>query len=232
MKKVLYLVFLSFSASSFAAVSVLEREALLDWYQAKNDTQWNIAAPISIGCGVVPKKNKWIGIDVSEANLSEALPIAKGGLVDLKKLNLLHTTQNVLFSIELANFRALEMRKVSLNQVAEVVPPSIGNLSRWVQIQLYLSKLKETLPFEFGKLTNVELLSLFNNEINGKTLTSLYAIHSLKVELSNNQSRQELRLDIVKLRDLEDVSLFDNELKGLIPKELESLKKLRELNYS
>ncbi|OAZ05362.1 hypothetical protein [Flavobacterium succinicans] len=233
MKKVLYLLFLSFSASSFAAVSVLEREALLDWCQATNDTQWNIADSISIGCGVVPKNNKLIGIDVSDANLSEGSTTAKVSLVDLKKLNLQDNSQKVLISIESANLRALELRNVSLNQVSGSVPPSIGNLSRWVQIELYMSELKGTFPFMLKKLTHVEVLSLFNNEINGKTLTSLYTIPSLQAgALSNNQSREGLCVDIVMLRDVESVSLFDNELKGLIPKELESLKKLRELNYS
>ena len=50
--------------------------------------------------------------------------------------------------------------------------------------------------------------------------------------LSGNRLNGELRSDIVKLKDLETLRLFDNELKGLIPKELETLKKLRELNIS
>ena len=96
-----------------------------------------------------------------------------------------------------------------------------------------MNKLKGSLPFELGKLSKLEVLSIYNIEIEGKIPVSLYTMQSLKVMLlSGNRLNGELRSDIVKLKDLETLSLFDNELKGLIPKELEALKKLRELNIS
>ena len=91
MKKVICLLFLSLTASSFAAVPALEREVLLELYHSTNGyhwkNKWNLAAPVATWYGVTVLEDKVVGLDLSDNNLSGALPESIGNLSSLKKIN-------------------------------------------------------------------------------------------------------------------------------------------------
>jgi Leucine-rich repeat (LRR) protein len=89
------------------------------------------------------------------------------------------------------------------------------------------------LPVAVGNLTNLETLSLFNNEIEGQIPASYYQLKSLKVLLLNsNKLTGKLDKEVSNLSSLETLSLFENKMDGQVPFDLEKLGNLKEMNIS
>lgn len=102
-----------------------------------------------------------------------------------------------------------------------------------ISLNLADNNLQGELPFELGKLNNLEILSLSNNELYGDLPGSLYKIATLKILLlNNNKLSGNLSTEIINFHALQNLSLFDNNFEGEIPKGLEKLHNLSEMNLS
>ena len=130
MKKVICLLFLSLTASSFAAVPALERDVLLELYHSTNGyhwkNKWNLAAPVATWYGVTVLEDKVVGLDLSDNNLSGALPESIGNLSSLKKINFCNNRIEGAIPKTIGNLTALAHLNLSHNQLSGVIPSSIG----------------------------------------------------------------------------------------------------------
>ena len=86
------LVTLFFSATMFAEVSILEKNALVSLNKATNGeqwiTKWNLNNPVNTWFGVKVINDKVVAIDLSNNNLSGKLPNELSNLKSLQTLNL------------------------------------------------------------------------------------------------------------------------------------------------
>ncbi|GMI15834.1 hypothetical protein TrLO_g12073 [Triparma laevis f. longispina] len=94
-------------------------------------------------------------------------------------------------------------------------------------------KLSGSIYKDIGKLTELQLLDLHNNEISGAIPTSIGKCKKLiKLNLKSNKLGGELPKELGECELLEELSLGNNDLCGKIPKELEKLKTLKSLKIN
>ena len=83
------------------------------------------------------------------------------------------------------------------------------------------------IPPEIGNLTNLENLSLYNNELTGSIPSEIGNLSNLNsLNLSFNQLSGNIPPEIGQLSNLTLLNLADNELSGTIPSEIENLTNL------
>ncbi|KAL5799687.1 hypothetical protein ACOSQ4_032571 [Xanthoceras sorbifolium] len=164
---------------------------------------------------------------VSDNQLDGSLP-SNLGMQQLVKVNLQKNnlgsgeTDEIKFISSLVNCSNLEILSIVGNQIRGLLPHSIANLSTKLQLlestenQLYgsippgIANLEScTFPTEVGKLQNLHLMYLSDNQISG-----------------------EIPISLGNLSLLEELSLENNKLSGIIPSSLGNLKQLSLLNLS
>ncbi|WP_419918901.1 leucine-rich repeat domain-containing protein [Candidatus Poriferisocius sp.] len=100
-------------------------------------------------------------------------------------------------------------------------------------IYLPFNKLSGPIPKELGKLTNLELLSLWGNQLTGTIPTELSQLTNLtSLDLSFNQLTGTIPKKLGQLTNLTGLWLWSNQLKGTIPTELSQLTNLIYLDLS
>jgi len=90
-----------------------------------------------------------------------------------------------------------------------------------------------TIPQEFGKFLNLEVLLLQNNYLSGNIPDAIWKLRKLKVfNLSNNQFKSKIPEGIHKLYSLEELWMSNNGFMGEIPYQVFTLNNLTHLNLS
>jgi len=209
----LTLLFMSFFISSYktyADISKLEKDALIDFYQHTNGkewtTTWDLETSASSWYGITVKNNVVVKINLFHNNLSGVLPASIADLKHLTELNL------------------------AFNQLTGELPKEISNLEELMILKLEMNRLKGSLPENLGNMTQLQELSLFNNFMSGAIPNSLGDLKALKIlNLSSNNFKGSIPNSIGNLQNLESLGLFENNLEGNMPSELGNLIKLKEL---
>ena len=147
-----------------------------------------------------PANRNFRGLDLSENQLSGAIPPELGSLPSLTWLDL------------------------SGNALTGEIPSWPGRLLHLGSLRLGGNQLSGEIPSWLGSLPNLELLDLSGNELTGEIppeLSSLAKMRSL--DLSRNQLSGAIPSWLGSLVTLQTLSLAGNQLSGAIPSVLGSL---------
>ena len=101
------------------------------------------------------------------------------------------------------------------------------------KIDLTDKKLFGTIPPEFGKLLNLEILLLQNNFLNGDIPEELWDLRKLRVlNISKNQFSGKIPGDIHKVNAIQEIWFANNDFDGNIPHQIFTLRNLTHINIS
>jgi len=160
MKKItpLLFLFLTMSSITFAQISDIEKNALLDLYNSTNGKDWNNTWNVSESAenwqGITISNNAVTEINLSMNNLEGVLPASIGDLKSLTHLNL------------------------GFNNIKGEIPVEICDSKNLESIQLFMNQITGELPSNIGNLVNLKELVLFNN-----FLTVLYQIQFMILKI-------------------------------------------------
>ena len=100
-------------------------------------------------------------------------------------------------------------------------------------IDLTKKELFGSIPKEFGKLFNLEVVLLQNNFLSGEIPDEFWNLQKLRIlNLSNNQFEGTIPVGIHKLHSLEELWMANNTFNSKIPHQIFSLRNLTHLNLS
>ena len=101
------------------------------------------------------------------------------------------------------------------------------------KIDLTGKKLFGTIPSEFGKLLNLEILLLQNNFLTGDLPKELWDLRKLRVlNISKNQFGGKIPVDIHKANAIQEIWFANNNFDGNIPHQIFTLNNLTHINLS
>ncbi len=224
-----------------------------NWVSNQN---WLSNRPIGTWYGVITDENdRVIELDLSENDLSGAIPSELGHLAFLEALYLsenqlsgsIPSAISVLANLieldlwtneltgpippELGRLANLETLQLGKNELNGTIPPELGNLTHLEGLGLFSNKLTGVIPAELADLTNLEWLSLTENRLSGPIPPKLDKLTNLKrLYLGQNELSGTIPPELGNLADLEELFLQSNKLSGAIPSELGNLTKLTGLS--
>ena len=224
-----------------------------NWVSNQN---WLSNRPIGTWYGVITDENdRVIELDLSENDLSGAIPSELGHLTFLEYLHLsenqlsgsIPSAISVLSNLielslwsneltgsippKLGRLANLEMLHLGANELSGPIPTELGNLTNLEQLGLYNNELSGVIPAELGDLTNLEWLSLTENQLSGPIPPKLDQLSNLTVlYLGQNKLSGTIPPELGNLTNLEKLFLHANQLSGEIPSELGNLTKLTGLS--
>ncbi|OIV41161.1 leucine-rich repeat domain-containing protein [Flavobacterium johnsoniae] len=200
------------------AVSTIEYQALVDFYNAMGGSSWN---------------NKW---DINENNLGEGawtgLSIENGHVTGLN----LNNTSNVSGSIP-ASFGNLKyLRNLSLyagNYSKNLSTTDLNVLSELQSLEtldMRYCRIVNAIPSSWSKLKKLKTISFYNNAIKGLP-EELGEMESLVTLDASYNEIKSIPASIGNLANLVTLNLSDNQIEVLV-KELENVATLRNVNLS
>jgi Leucine-rich repeat (LRR) protein len=134
MKKIviIFLFFSTISTLSFSQISKLEKDALIDLYQATNGSSWNttwdLNGEVHTWFGITIENNKVTKIDLRINNLDGFIPPTIGNLTSLQELNLAFNKIGGIIPSEITAIKSLRSIKLFINQIEGQIPSNIGEL--------------------------------------------------------------------------------------------------------
>lgn len=195
MKKiVLTCLFSIFFISTNAEISILEKQALLDLYQATRGeswtNNWNIEEPTANWYGVTVENDQVIGLSLLFNNLNGTIPHSIGNLENLKFLELSFNSISGSLPKSLGNLRNLEVLAFNGNNLSGSIPSSFENLIMLKELHLSSNNLQGLIPEEIGNLDQLEVFNVFDNDLVGNLPTGLAKNSNLR-ELMVAENRLE-----------------------------------------
>ncbi len=199
-------------------VSDLEKQALVDLYNATNGLNWTnnanwlTDAPVCDWFGVTVEDDKVKVLKLSNNNLSGSIPSSIGQLSNLIELRLMengYPNAGIVggIPVEIGQLANLTILDLSSNILSGNIPVELGNLTKLEELYLNRNKLMGTIPPEIGQLQELNTLFLEQNE-------------NLEGPLPN---------ELANLSKLERLVLFDNKFSGRVPSGLVDLPLLSQL---
>ena len=171
-------------------------------------------------------------LDLSDNQMTGAIPAELGQLTELRVLNLHHSERTYLDGTippELGNLTNL--RELSLSgQFTGPIPQELGRLANLETLTLY-GLFDSPIPSELGNLSALKTLNLINCKLTGPIPLELGNLRLLEtLDLRSNDLSGPIPPELGNLRLLETLDLNFNELSGPIPPELGNLTNLKTLN--
>lgn len=160
-------------------------------------------------------------LDLSENWMQGTIPM---WIWQLKKLKYLYLFDNN-FTGEIAdNITALDLVEIDLssNKLTGTIPGDFGKLTNLTLLFLYQNQLCGSIPPSIGLLPNLYDIRLFNNMLSG-ALPSELGKHSplANFEVGNNNLSGELPEGLCSNRKLYDIVVFNNSFSGKLPESLD-----------
>ncbi|XP_022770048.1 probable LRR receptor-like serine/threonine-protein kinase At3g47570 [Durio zibethinus] len=171
-------------------------------------------------------------------SFSGFIPDALGNLSFLEELRLWsnHLTTKPpnhewSFLSSLANCKNLTLLELSSNPLNGILPASISNLSASLEeFEVHDCKIKGSIPMEIGRLSNIIVLTLSQNELSGSIPATIGGLQNVQgLYLNDNQLQGSIPYNICQLERLSELALKGNMLQGPIPTCLGDLTSLRGL---
>jgi len=107
---------------------------------------------------------------------------------------------------------------LSLNNLSNGIPSSLGNLSQLQNLTLSFNNLTGSIPASLGNLSNLTNLDLSFNSLSGPITNSLGNLNQLQgLSLQDNELTGSIPATLRDLSHLQDVALYDNNLCGDMP---------------
>ncbi|KEH19863.1 LRR receptor-like kinase family protein [Medicago truncatula] len=133
------------------------------------------------------------------------------------------------FFTSLTNCRYLKYLELSGNHIPNL-PKSIGNITS----EFFWAKscgIEGNIPVEVGNMSNLLLLSLYDNNINGPIPRSLKGLEKLQVlSLAYNALKGSFIDELCLIKSLGELYLENNKLSGVLPTCSGNMTSLRKLN--
>ena len=224
-----------------AAVSLDERNALIDLYALTNGGSWSDS---SLWNGAVGTECTWYGVtcggggttvtdlSLDSNNLVGGIPPAIGNLTGLTELFLSNNQLTGGIPAEIGNLTNLTHLYLYSNQLTGGIPAEIGSLTAIQSLGLAFNQLTGSIPVEIGSLTALNGLFLQHNQLTGSIPTEIGSLTGLTgLYLANNQLTGSIPVEIGNLTALQGLRLHKNQLTGSIPAEIGNLTGLTDLKF-
>ncbi|CAL9175596.1 unnamed protein product [Musa hybrid cultivar] len=164
-------------------------------------------------------------------------------LGSLNKLEILFLSDNKFearnaagwrFLDALTNCSHLRILDISVNQLGGVLPKSIANLSKTLELlHIQRNQIAGNIPTEIGNFMNLTEIDTSSNLLHGIIPTTLGGLPRLqRLNLSRNQLAREIPATIGNLSSLVELDLSGNNFVGEIPATLGNLSQLTSLLLS
>ena len=177
--------------AAYAGVSPVERQALLDLYNATNGPGWTNSTGWG---GAEGTECTWYGVTCGVARPGYALQDA--GL-------------------------PVTVLDLSNNNLVGTIPASIMNLVGLIDLRLSNNQLSGSIPAGIGNLTNLTNLCLGNNLFTGTLPSTIgNLVNLLYLNVPENGLFGDIPSQVGNLTDLRELDLGVNEFSGTIPSEL------------
>jgi len=177
-----------------------------------------------------------VKVDFSDNEFSGIIANSFG---DLRFLNYLKANGNNMtltddslefnFLTSLTSCKYLSYLVVSDNSLLSKLPKSIGNLS----VEYFWADscgINGNIPLEIGNMSNLILLSLWDNDLNGSIPGANNGLHKLQVlDLNYNGLQGSMIDELCEIRSLSELDLTSNKLFGVLPTCLGNMTSLRKL---
>ncbi|KAK4492893.1 hypothetical protein RD792_000218 [Penstemon davidsonii] len=114
------------------------------------------------------------------------------------------------------------------------IPPSVGNLSNLIQLELGDNKIQGKIPQEIGCLSSLTILSLELNKLNGEMPQSIFNLSRLEIlSLGGNELSGKLPFLVNRgLPNLKEIYLGSNRFSGRIPNSISNISNLNVIDLS
>ena len=167
------------------------RQALIALYDNnggagwKNRTNWKTLKPIKHWHGVTTNDNGRVtGLDLSDNNLTGAIPAQLGSLARLTTLDLSDNNLTGAIPAQLGNPARLTTLNLSDNNLTGAIPAQLGNPARLTTLDLSDNRLSGAIPSTLGGLTRLRYLYLADNGLTGPVPLTLRnpTLHGLSAD--------------------------------------------------
>jgi Leucine-rich repeat (LRR) protein len=166
-----------------------------------------------------------IVLDLSGIGLKE-IPTEIFRFNNLQRLNL---ANNNISELSNGLFKLKNLQELNLEENKLIgLPSEIGNLQNLKKLNLTRTKVPY-LPDEFAKLINLESLNLSWNDLNSKSIKTIFKLKELKILNLQRNLIDSLSQEIGNLDKLQILNLNFNPL-GNLPEEIGNLLLLREID--
>jgi hypothetical protein len=209
------------AAFSINTAPAIQRQALIDLYNATNGdawtnkTGWKTAPLHTDGFAMPGTENTWFGV-TTDTGVTTVIEIR------LPENNLVGNIPG-----SLGNLNNLQQLRLNSNQLTGSIPASLGDLSNLQDLYLYSNGLTGSIPSELGRLSTLGALWISSNQLTGSIPTDLGNMSNLAhLILSSNQLTGSIPASLGDLSNLQQLRLNSNKLSGSIPTSLTNLTNL------
>jgi Leucine-rich repeat (LRR) protein/sugar lactone lactonase YvrE len=189
------------------------------------DTNYNPAADVPQSLTVLNPRS----VTTSDSLALVDLYMATNGPGWTNSANWLTGPVNTWFGVTIVNQRVTELNFIS-NNMSGAVPPSIGNLSELVNLQIWANQLT-SIPNEIGNLQNLKQFNFGGNPLSGVIPNSLFQLNGLQALDFTSIGLTSLPTAIGNLTNLTSLGMGNNSVTSL-PDELTHLTNLQTLSIS
>ena len=195
---------------------------------------WLTEAPLEQWQGVrVNDDGRVESLQLSDNNLTGAIPPQLGGLMALRTLQLAANNLTGAVPAEVGSLAALRHLSLYLNNLTGTLPPELGNLNNLLTLNLDWNNLSGAIPPQLGSLLTLQYLQLAGNNLTGAIPAGLGNVAALRhLSLYLNNLTGTLPPELGNLTNLVYLDLSENELNGPIAPELGRLASLQRLDLS
>ena len=194
------LVMLLAFASAEAAVSPIEREALIEFYNAAGGANWT-------------RKDNWLGAPGTECSwFGVTCNDAQTAVMELRlNFNGLSGT----LSPRIRDLSSLQFVSLEGNLIRGAIPVELTLLTQLQTLNLASNKLTGEIPREIGRLTQLRVLSFFSNELTGTVPETLGDLSNLTyLHFAANRLTGVLPISLLRLTKLDWLATWINEVDG------------------
>ena len=195
----------------------------LNWDTQLAMTSWE-------GIRVSGSPSRVTGLDLTDTQLTGAIPPELGQLTQLQELHLCCNQLTGAIPAQLAQLTQLQELYLQHNQLTGTIPAELGQLSQLRVLVLEDNQLTGAIPAGLGQLSRLEYLILSDTQLTGAIPPELGQLSQLwELTLRDNQLTGAIPAELGQLSELGRLRLENTHLTGPIPPELGQLSQLQEL---
>ena len=170
-------------------------------------------------------------LNFANNHLDGELPASLGNWTNLTLLNVANNGLAGQIPVSIGNLKLLQTLNMTGNNLTGAIPKKLNECTMLSQVDLSRNGLKGIVPFQ--NLTNLTVLYLHENQLDGDFVTSLGTLSRLEdLDLSSNQLNGTIPAKISNLQLRNQLSLGHNNLTGVIPDSLGQLSLVQRINLS